>query len=411
MSVWEKLMSEGSDACKADASKYINECAASALSDIMSEEDLPVVDDAEGVAVPEDGQTVVTVYYQDPDGSCDYDDDIISASGKDDLDAAGWGKGLRVLNFIYDSAEDAAQASAQMSDVAEVPGLVVSSTEDGPDEVAAPVDGEVSVEEVPVDGDSEIEVDEETSEEKNTIAVKFKSDGDETAVDEFKEHGFDIKSTDVDEEGNRVIVLGFGSEEEANDAKAVVKDVLRGLGIMDYTLDSDENTEEQPVEEAEEDTTSAAPTDVSATIDSLEADIAALRAALEADGIEVSSDEDDDSSFAALEESFAGFEPVGKSPACELNSKTGFGSEEGESPVFSRPIKSRTPDGEPIEVKATLTGDGTKLETAPTVKDLPPTKNVIKRDTQDYSKVGKENSAKLNSKEGFGEDGKQSVID
>lgn len=567
MSVWEKLLSEGADASTIDASKYINECAAGVLSDIMNEEEPPVISIEDEEITPTAEQSVVTVYYEDPDGTCDYDDEIISASNKDDIDGGGWGKGLRVVNFIYDSSEDAIQASSQISDIEDVPGLTatVSTPDDsaasddvgnlpeitddedtvvdsensdeigeGKDEgkpgknfkkiedkaseeygskeagekvagavlsklrkehpeeyteskkrvrrsILAPVDvsedestdtikisvskseptlgrlnpteiadnaffGKVSYEgkeendnEVilnfkPVSEVTQSDIDaaisfikeemrcssakiadEDITEdtENDLLIVKFKSDGDETAVDEFKDYGFDIKETYIDEEGNRVIVIN-AKDALPDDLAKSAQDVLRGLGVTNYTMDVEEDEKVEEDVTTDEDgvvTTDETPEE---TLDALQADLDALRIELSDAGIldGETDGSDEDISLASLEESFLGYEEVKGNQPSELNSKTGFGSDDGKSPVLSRPIKDRKPDGEPIKVKTeNSSDDGTHLTAAPATKELPPTKNNIKSLRDQYKTVGKETGAKLNSKDGFGEEGKKSIVD
>lgn len=536
MSVWEKLLAEGAEASKNDASKFINECAAGILSDMMNEEEPPVISIEDEDVVPTADQSVVTVYYEDPDGTCDYDDDIIAASNKDDIDGGGWGKGLRVINFIYDSSEDAIQASNQISDIEDVPGLSTSVAT--PDDVAASddVDGlpeiedeTVEVEEsvsdfekgdtLKVDGraakikeeptedrdtyvvefiddgtttevpaseaviydedgldegkdegkpgknfkkiedkaakeygsteagekvagavlsklrkehpeeyteskrpkkkvrsffapvDTDVSESEETENDK--VIVKFPSDGDENVVDEFKDFGFDIAETFVDDEGNRVIVIDAISG-LPDDLAVSAQDVLKGMGVSKYTIDIEED------EKVEEDVTTDENGDVTTdetpeeTLDALQADLDALRLELEDAGIVTDNgdDSDEDISLASLEESFLGYEEVKGNQPSELNSKTGFGSDDGKSPIISKPVKDRSPAGEPIEVKNPVSDDdGTHIKTPPATKELPATKNNIKSLKTQYKKVGKESGSKLNSKEGFGEDGKKSVVD
>lgn len=430
MSVWNKLVSEGSEATKEDASKFINECAADVLSDMMNEEEPPVISIEDENVVPSASQSVVTVYYEDPDGTCDYDDDIISASNKDDIDGGGWGKGLRVINFIYDNAEDAIQAAGQISDIEDVPGLTATTAT--PDDEGASDD----LGDLPTIDDETVEVEEEETaqedkesllspvdissesvneeEESDKIIVKFKSDGDETAVDEFKDFGFKIEDTFVDDEGNRVIVIN-SDDAEPSDLAGSAKDCLRGLGISDYTIDVDKKEEVEEDVTTDEDgvvTTDETPAE---TLDALQADLDALRLELSNAGIDLNGDTDDtdeEFSLASLEESFLGYEEVkGKQPS-ELNSKTGFGSEDTKSPVLSKPIKDRKPDGEPIIVKNSESDDdGTHIKTPPATKELPATKNNIKSLKDQYKKVGKETGSKLTSKDGFGEDGKKSIVD
>lgn len=436
MSVWDKLISEGADATKIEASVYINECAAGILSDIMNEEEPPVIGVEDEEVIPTADQSIVTVYYADPDGTCDYDDDIISASNKDDIDGGGWGKGLRVVNFIYDNAEDAAQASSQISDIEDVPGLSTSiitpndalagdNIGDLPqieDETVEVEEGEKEDESLlsPVDTDVSEAEETETSNDSDKLIVKFKSDGDETAVDEFKDFGFDIIDTHVNDEGERVIVID-SSNAVPDDLAASVKDCLRGLGIEHYTIDVEETSNETEVEEdVTTDENGVVTTDETPeeTLDALQADLDALRLELKGAGviddssIDVDTDGSEEISLASLEEAFLGYEEVkGKQPS-ELNSKTGFGSDDGKSPVLSKPIKDRKADGEPIKVKTeTSSDDGTHLTASPTVKELPVTKNNIKSLKDQYKKVGTEKGAKLNSKEGFGEDGKKSIVD
>ena len=426
VSVWQALLKEGDEGARAEASKYINESAARILKSLMEDDtETPDISSEETGISTASGENIVTAVYSDPDGDCNFDDDIISASGKDDYDASGWSNGKRIVTFIFDDKDSASQAASTISDLTDtVDGLSVTSSdssdegesvEDTTDEVSVDDGGDVDSEETEVT---------ETEETGGEITVSFPSDGDSTVVDDLAALGLDVISSDIDDSGNRVVKISSG-DLSSSDIIPVIKDALRGAGVSDYDISSEEDSVEGPVsvemdddgvvgedgEVAVPDQSVEQEETVGTTLDSILADFENLKSELAAAGIDLSSDSSVDSEgtedLTDLEESFLGYEDVSIPKNKDLN--------DGKSPIISTPTKDRLKPASPIKSPAgQLTGDGTKQETSPSVKSLPSTKNTVKGNVEKtYTKVSKEgdSSAKINSKEGFGEEGKNSIID
>ncbi|AXH72799.1 MAG: replicase polyprotein 1a [Caudoviricetes sp.] len=411
ISVWKALLSESTDVATKEAASYINEAAAKILSKLIKEDEDFTNTDTEIETEIDPNNTdgdVVIVSYGDEDADCNYDDDVISVSGKDDYDSGTWSNGKRFLFFIYNSPEEAKEAITNIGDLVDtISDISVSLSE--PDS-----DGEEN--ETSVDNtDTDVTTDETTTDEianeseEDYITVSFPSDGDDTIVDALRDRGFNIKDTHIDENENRVIHI-----EADTDDVGEIEHALQELGVENYNVDSDITEEDEEITDTV--TTDEVPSDedsngITDTIADLESDFETLKAELEAAGItlygniEVNGAGSED--LTDLEESFLGYEEV-KVPVNKDNN-------DGKSPIISTPTKDRLKPASPIKSPAgTLTGDGTKAETAPTVKDLPATKNTVKGNVaKTYKKVSKEGdkSAKLNSKDGFGEEGKNSIID
>ena len=351
ISVWQTLLSEDDKNAKIKASEYINESAARILKKLMEEDSVDV--ETSGIS-SDNGSDIVTVVYADPNGDCDFDDDIIYASNKDDYDSYGWSKGKRIISFLYNSPEEASQAAQQIGDLSDtIDDLEVSYNADSGSEDISGTEDTTSTDDGDITTDTETETTDETPET---------DDVDESSDDT-------VEVTDSEDDGDT-------SPEE-----------------IEIETDSTEQTISDTID------------DIQATVDDRLAD---LKAELEAAGISIDIDGDEDATgFTDLEESFLGYEDVKIPVNKDLN--------DGKSPIISTPTKDRLKPASPIKSPAgKLNGDGTKAEPAPSVKDLPASKNTIKGNVEKtYSKVSKEGdaSASINSKEGFGEEGKNSVID
>lgn len=472
ISVWKALLSENTDNAKIEASSYIQETAARILSTLIKEDENETIDTTEITPEKTEGSDVIVVSYSDEDADCNFDDDVISVSGKDDYDSGTWTNGKRFLFFIYNSPEEAQEAISRIGDLIDtVPDISVSlsQSEESVDEAIEDASGNIienilvlipsenangveenlqangfevtsayndgsqlRIEISPDNTDEEeitrflenngvedftvdIEYGENLEEDsEDCITVSFPSDGDDTIVNELRDRGFEIKDTHIDDEGNRVIHI-----EADTDAAGEIEHALQELGVENYNLDSEiseEDTETEVdtspdgTEEIEDETSTD---DVANAFSTLESDFENLKAELEAAGITLYSNVDSDETEVSdditdLEESFLGYEDV-KTPVNKDQN-------DGKSFIDSKPVKDRIKLASPIKSpEGTLTGDGTKAETSPKVKDLPATKNTVKGNVaKTYTKVSKEGdkSAKINSKEGFGkdDDGK-SVID
>lgn len=405
ISVWKALLSENADNAKTEASAYIQETAARILSTLIKEDENEIIDTTEITPEKTEGSDVIVVSYSDEDADCNFDDDVISVSGKDDYDSGTWTNGKRFLFFIYNSPEEAQEAISRIGDLIDtVPDISVS--------LSQPDDN--SIEDDIVADDTQVEEDQT---EEDCITVSFPSDGDDTIVNELRDRGFEIKDTHIDDEGNRVIHI-----EADTDAAGEIEHALQELGVEDYNLDSEisedeEETVDLETPEGDEDinvvSDDDSSDDVANAFSTLESDFENLKAELEAAGITLYGNVDSDETEVSdditdLEESFLGYEDV-KTPVNKDQN-------DGKSFIDSKPVKDRIKLASPIKSpQGNLTGDGTKSETPPKVKDLPATKNTVKGNVaKTYTKVSKEGdkSAKINSKEGFGkdDDGK-SVID
>lgn len=397
ISVWKALLSENTDNAKIEASSYIQETAAKILSTLIKEDENEIVDTNEIIPEVADGSDVAIVSYGDEDADCNYDDDIIAVSGKDDYDSGTWANDKRFLFFIYNSPEEAQEAISRIGDLIDtIPDISVSLSQPEDDTVETDV----------VSDDLPVSEDEDEGEEY--ITLTFPSDGDETIVDELRDRGFEIKDTHIDDEGNRVIHFKADT-----DSAGEIEHALQELGVENYNLDSEisedeEETVDLETPEGDEDINVVdddSSDEVANAFSTLESDFENLKAELEAAGItlygNVDSDETEISDdITDLDEAFLGYEDV-KIPVNKDQN-------DGKSFIDSKPIKDRIKLASPIKSpEGTLTGDGTNQESSPSVKDLPATKNTVKGNVaKTYTKVSKEGdkSAKINSKDGFGKD-------
>lgn len=223
-SVLNLLLSEGKEAAAPLMHKYIVETCLEINDSIIKEDgeeidvdadtDLSSGEGDEGTSAAE--PAVLTVFYKDPDGDCDYDSAILALIGREDMDGAGWADEIRTLVFQFDSedaAEDAADKIANRTD------------EDGlPEEISTDVtsidfdeDSEESSEEEPIEETEESEVNPEGEQSPvgSTEEPISEEEGSEEPASEEGEGDSDFSNIFADpEESDSDKILDLASEIE-----------------------------------------------------------------------------------------------------------------------------------------------------------------------------------------------------
>lgn len=218
-SVLEKLLKEGHEGASDELHKYFVETCAEINNSIIAEDDedditateeLPSGDDVVTDTTTDDstdtdetpstgGQYALNVYYQDLDGDCASDDAIMQLIGTDDMDGAGWAKGVRSLEFQFDSESDANAAAEALNNA---------------DEGALPTEISTSVDAIPFAGEDDDS--EEPAEEGSDDVVVDTDESVEESDDDSSSEGGEESPISGEEEGS--------DEDEDVDPTSIFKD-------------------------------------------------------------------------------------------------------------------------------------------------------------------------------------------
>ena len=205
------LLSEGKDAASHLMHQYVVETCLEINDKILREDEVEITDEEPETSVP----SILTVFYKDPEGDCDYDQAILDTLGKEDFDGAAWADGIRTLVFQF-PCEDEADAAAETLENAqgEDSGLPDELTTDVTDVVFDDEDGDdVSVDTDDVDT-TEVEEDNDNGEESPLTDVDNTSCEVEEEVETPEE---DPEFSDIfkdPEESTEEKVLDLASEIE-----------------------------------------------------------------------------------------------------------------------------------------------------------------------------------------------------
>lgn len=232
--VFEALINEGEDKALLIMKEYIRESAVAINNKLIKEDDdlEPESEEASGNVV------ILTVAYPDPEGSCSYDQAILTALDREDMDGAGWADGIRTLVFQYDSMEDADNAAETLENRDE--------DSDLPEEIST----DASEIDFDTEEDEDKELEEDDSGQSSPLSdtrpeCKIEeAEGSEDSNKDSKETPVDVETTEVEVEPDFSDIFTDPNEsidDKINDLASEIEDLKAQIAAA---LDSDNSLEE-----------------------------------------------------------------------------------------------------------------------------------------------------------------------
>lgn len=241
-SVLNLLLSEGKEAAAPLMHKYIIETCLEINDSIIKEDgeeidvdadtDLSSGEGDEGTSAAE--PAVLTVFYKDPDGDCDYDSAILALIGREDMDGAGWADGIRTLVFQFDSEEAAEEAADKIANRTDEDGL--------PEEISTDVAS------IDFDDDSSEETIEETEESEVNPEGEQSPVGSTEEEPISEEEGSEEPASEDGEEDSDFSDIFADPEESDSDKILDLASEIEELKRQIEELSSEDNTVEEGFE-------------------------------------------------------------------------------------------------------------------------------------------------------------------